>query len=195
MTVQWENKKVSASLNGYVNSINNYIYLTPTNNTIGPMRVFNWVQHDAKISGLELNLKIHPANSVFEGYINGGVIRGKLTDGQGDLPYIPANKLITGLTWKNNDAKKWMNPYVTFQVGCYGSQDNVARYEETTAGYVLTDIYFGVKPPFGKKQRWSAVLFCNNIFNIGYFNHLSLIKSINVREPGRNFGIQMKYDF
>ncbi len=195
LTVQWENKIVTASFNGYTNMINDYIYLTPTSDVVGPLTVFRWVQHDAKISGLELNFQLHPVDSWFEGYINAGLLSGKLTDGQGDLPYIPANKIITGLTWKNTDAKKWLNPYVTLQVGAYGSQDKVARFEESTAGYVLTDIFIGAKPPFGKKQRWTAVLFCNNIFNIGYFNHLSLIKSINVQEPGRNIGVQMKFDF
>ena len=33
------------------------------------------------------------------------------------------------------------------------------------------------------------------LFNKAYFNHLSLIKSIEVKEPERNIGMQMKYNF
>ena len=195
ITLQWENEMVSASVNGYYNHIRSYIYLNPTADSAGPLRVYRWTFNNANISGLDLNLELHPVNSWFEGYIRGAVIRGKFTDDKGDVPYIPANKLITGLTWKNNDAKKWLKPYVTLQIGAYAAQKKVAQFEEPTSGYVVTDMYAGAVPPFGRHHRWTGVIFINNIFNVGYFNHLSLIKSINVKEPGRNFGFQLKYGF
>jgi iron complex outermembrane receptor protein len=195
ITLQWENEVLSASINGYYNHITDYIYIAPTADSAGPLRVYKWISNDANISGLELNLQLHPVNSWFEGYLRGGVIRGKLDNDAGDLPYIPANKLITGLTWKNVDAKKWMNPYVTLQIGAYAAQKKVAQFEEPTSGYVVTDIYAGAVPPFGRHRRWTGVIFINNIFNTGYFNHLSLIKTIHVMEPGRNLGFQLKYGF
>jgi len=195
LTLQWENENLSLSMNGFINHIQNYIFIAPTADSVGPLQVFRWMQHDATISGLELNINLHPVDSWFEGFIRGGVLNGQLTDDKGDLPYIPANKLITGLTWKNNNAKKWLKPYVTLQIGMYGTQNDVAPFEEPTSGYVVTDFYAGALPPFGRHHRWTGVIFCNNIFNTGYFNHLSLIKTINVREPGRNLGFQLKYSF
>jgi iron complex outermembrane receptor protein len=134
------NEVATVSRNGYMNHINNYIFIAPTADTVGPLKVFRWRQHDATISGLELNLNLHPVDSWFEGYMQGGVIRGQMTDDAGDLPYIPANKLITGLTFKNNHAKKWLNPYVTVQIGAYGTQNDVAAFEEPSSGYILTDL-------------------------------------------------------
>ena len=194
ITFQWENEVVTASVNGYLNHINNYIFIAPTADSAGKLRVYRWTQHDANINGLELNLQLHPADSWFEGYIRGGIIRGKLTDDKGDLPYIPANKLITGLTWKNNQSKVWLHPYITWQIDAYAAQKKVAQFERSTSGYVITNIYAGAKPPMGQRHRWTAVVFCTNLFNTGYFNHLSLIKTINVKEPGRNVGFQLKYE-
>ena len=195
ISLQWEIAVASASINAYYNHINDYIYINPTADSAGPLRVYKWVSQDANLSGLELNLHLSPVDSWFEGYLRGGIIRGKLSTGEGDLPYIPANKLITGLTWKNSRAKKWLNPYITLQIAGYSSQKKVARFEELTSGYVVTDLYAGAIPPFGRHHRWTAIVFINNIFNTGYFNHLSLIKTINVKEPGRNLGFQLKYRF
>lgn len=190
---QWADPNVSVLLNFYSNFINNYIYIDPTPDTVKKFQVFRWRQNDAIINGAELDINIHPPKSWFEGYFRSGLIRGKLRHSEGDLPYIPANKFIAGLGWKQRNQGKWRNAYATLQFSLYNSQDKVAAFEKPTDGYFLTDVFIGVMPPMGKDHHWQWALFCTNIFNQSYFNHLSLIKQIGVREPGRNFGLQFRY--
>lgn len=195
-TLQWENKDLGISLNGYINHIKNYIYINPTADSVKTLRIYRWTQHDADISGLELDFQLHPSTAKwFEGFLRAGLLRGKLTDGNGDLPYIPASKVITGLTFKKESMGSWLQSYVTLQTSFYGKQAKVAQFEEETDGYFLADLYIGTTAPFGKQHRWNLVAFCTNLFNKGYFNHLSLIKTIDVREPGRNIGLQARYSF
>jgi iron complex outermembrane receptor protein len=196
LTLQWQQQDVEISVNGYINMIKNYVFITPTADSAGPLRIWNWVQHDATIRGIELNFLLHPVTAKwFEGWIRGGIIRGKLADSGGDLPYIPANKLITGFTLKKETAGNWQQLYATLQVNSFGKQNKTAAFEDPTKGYVLTDIFIGGTPRWGKNHRWSLTAFCQNLFNKAYFNHLSLIKSIHVKEPGRNIGLQARYSF
>ena len=195
LSFEIQNSSFKASLKGYDNMVNDYIYINPTGETVKELKVYKWEQHDAVLKGLELELNVHPQSVQWlEFYANGGLISGKLTNGNGYLPYIPAEKLITGITVKGGH-EKWQELYVTLQLDTYGSQKNMAEFETASAGYLLTDIYLGGKPPLGKNHRWTAVLFCTNIFNKAYFNHTSLIKSIGVMEPGRNAGLQFRYSF
>ncbi len=195
-TLQWENIDLGFSLNGYANNIKNYIYINPTADSVKNLRIYKWTQHDANINGLELDFQLHPSTARwFEGYLRTGLVRGKLTNAQGDLPYIPATKLITGLTFKKENMGKWQQSYVTLQTSIYGKQSKVAQFEEETGGYFLADLFIGSDVPIGKQHHWNIIAFCTNLFNKGYFNHLSLIKTIDVREPGRNIGLQLRYGF
>jgi iron complex outermembrane recepter protein len=195
-TLQWENENLGFSLNGYINNIKNYIYINPTADSVKTLRIYRWTQHDANINGLELDFQLHPVTAKwFEGFVRAGLVRGKLANGQGDLPYIPATKIITGLTFKKETMGKWQQSYVTLQTSVFGKQSKVAQFEEETDGYFLADLFVGSDVPIGKQHHWNVVAFCTNLFNKGYFNHLSLIKTIDVREPGRNIGVQLRYGF
>jgi len=193
--IEYNNASVTASLGGYVNSINDYIYINPGSDSVGKLRVYRWTQHDATISGIEASLNVHPEQvKWFEAYLKAGFLSGRLKGG-GDLPYIPAGKIITGFTWKKENCNKWQQVYATLQLDNYFMQDKVAQFEEATDGYFLADIFIGASPKLGKKHHWNFTAFCTNLFNKGYFNHLSLVKAIDVREAGRNIGLQVQYAF
>jgi iron complex outermembrane recepter protein len=193
--IEYTDASVSFSLGGYINSVNNYIYINPGSDSVGKLRVYRWTQHDAQINGIEASINVHPEQvKWFEAYLKAGFLNGKLKGG-GDLPYIPAGKVITGFTWKKNNCKKWQQVYTTLQLNNYFKQSKVAQFEETTSGYFLADIFVGASPNLGKHHRWNLTAFCTNLFNKGYFDHLSLVKTIDVREPGRNIGLQVLYTF
>lgn len=191
-----DGKSFTASVNVYNNSISNYVYIDPTADSVKELRIYRWKQHDAVIRGLEFDLQWHPQNLHWiDGFARAGFIRGRLTDHAGDLPYIPATKFTAGLTFKKEAIRRWLNPYVAIQGSAYGSQEHVSAYEAGTEGYFLADIYAGATAPFGRKDRWNLTAFCANLFNRAYYNHLSLIKTIGVRDPGRNIGFQIRYNF
>ena len=193
--IEYHDASITASLGGYINSINDYIYINPGSDSVGTLRVYRWTQHDAQIGGVEASLTVHPQQlKWFEASLKAGFLSGKLKGG-GDLPYIPAGKIITGLTWKKENCKQWQQVYATLQLNNYFKQDKVSQFEEATDGYLLADIFIGASPKLGKGHRWNFTAFCTNVFNKGYFDHLSLVKTIDVREPGRNIGGQVQYNF
>ena len=58
-------------------------------------------------------------------------------------------------------------------------QNHPAKYEEATAGYNLFDVKTGGELGLGK-QVLTIGVFCANIFNTAYFNHLSFINDIGI---------------
>ena len=73
----------------------------------------------------------------------------------------------------------------------YEKQKDVTEYELSTDAYTLLDIHIGTSFKINKNPIQIG-LFCTNILNTGYFNQLSLVKYIGVRDMGRNFGISLK---
>jgi iron complex outermembrane receptor protein len=195
LSLLWERPDFSLHLGGYINSIRNYIFIAPTGDSASGYKIYRWKQDDASIRGIEMNLQFHPVSTKwFEAFVNIAIIKGDLSNGN-NLPYIPAQKIITGFNFKKDSWKKWRDLFASVQLQAYGKQDRVAEFEEPTDGYLLADLYLGSQLPLGKQNRWGLNLFCKNLFNKGYYNHLSLIKAIGVREPGRNIGFQLNYRF
>ncbi len=192
--ILWEMNHLSLFANGYYNMIKDYIYITPTIDTIGKLQVYDYVQSDAVIAGGSVGIDIHPAslkwldlNSTFtftSGTLNAG----------GNLPYVPANKIITELRLMKESIWKMNKPYISLIMDNHFAQDNVAKFETATEGYTLFDVRIGADIKWGR-QTVNVMLFGTNIFNTSYFNNLSLIKSIGVHEMGQNFGLQVHVPF
>ncbi|HKR03847.1 MAG TPA: TonB-dependent receptor, partial [Bacteroidia bacterium] len=190
----WENEFASVNISGFYNMIKDYIYLSPSADSIDELQVYDFLQHDAVISGGSAGFDIHPATAKwFDLKADYSVTRGKLKDG-GDLPFMPADKIVGQL--KLSSAKKivFNEPYFAFVVSNYFKQKKVAPYEIPTDGYTLLDVHLGGNFRL-LKQRASLSIFGTNILNKGYYNHLSLIKNIGVREMGMNFGFALKVQF
>lgn len=196
LSIGFRQPSYSLTLGAYNNDITGYVFIQPTADSVKGLRIYQWNQQDAVIRGAEFDLTIHPENAKwFEGFLRAAVTRGKLKDDAGDLPYIPATKTIAGLTFKKADAGRWMQPYISLQGSLYGKQSKVAAFEQETDGYFLADIFAGITAPYDRQPRWIFNIFCTNLFNKSYFNHLSLIKAIGVREPGRSIGVQVRHTF
>ncbi len=190
----WEGEFASINLSGFYNMIHNYIYLAPTADTIDELQVYDFLQHNATLSGGSAGFDIHPASlKWFDLKADYSGTRGKLKDG-GDLPFMPADKIVGQL--KLSSAKKILlnNPYITFVVSNYFKQEKVAAYEIPTDGYTLLDVHIGGNFRL-LKQGASLSIFGTNILNKGYYNHLSLVKNIGVREMGMNIGFALKVNF
>jgi iron complex outermembrane recepter protein len=187
----WENEFASINISGFYNMIKDYIYLSPSADTIDDLQVYDFLQHDATISGGSAGFDIHPFDLKWlDLKADYSVTRGKLKD-DGDLPFMPADKIIGQL--KLSSAKKMVlnDPYIAFVVSNYFKQEKVAPYEITTDGYTLLDVHIGGNFKLFK-QRALLSVFGTNILNKAYYNHLSLIKNIGIREMGLNVGFALK---
>jgi iron complex outermembrane recepter protein len=198
----WENEFITLNLGGYVNKIKDYIYIENTGDTMiritpdgrDTLPIYDYKQNDATISGGEFGFDIHPkAAKWFDLKATYAIINGKLDKG-GNLPYIPANKLVGEIKLSKEKIGKLQNPFISFIVSNYGEQTNVAEYELPTDGYTLLDVLAGTSVKLGKHNA-DIQLFCTNLLNEGYFSHLSLIKAIGVKEMGRNIGLRFAMKF
>lgn len=197
-----ETPSISLQLDGYYNTIYNYIFIKNTGNTIiatvagvdSTIPLYVYDQQDAVIKGGELTADIHPAELKWiDVKLAAGTVMGELRKG-GYLPYIPATKFIAGLTLSRDKLKYLYQPYAGFTVSSYLKQDKTAGFEAPTEGYTLLDIHLG------SRFKWGSHFFdldvaVNNILNKSYFNHLSLIKTIGVHEIGRNVMIRLHVPF
>ncbi len=194
----WENEFIAVNLGGFYNKIKDYTYIQNTGDTMiritpdgtDTLPLYDYVQGDAAISGAEISFDVHPKSVQWlDVKITDAFMRGKLDDG-GNLPYIPANKLIGEIRLSREKTWIFTKSYVSIVVSNYAQQKNVAEYELSSDGYTLLDLHLGGNFKWGK-QRASLDLFCTNLMNTGYYNQLSLVKYIGVRDMGRNIGVQL----
>ncbi|HVE73012.1 MAG TPA: TonB-dependent receptor [Thermoanaerobaculia bacterium] len=127
--------RVKGQINLFRNSFDGYIYDRPTGNDEDDLPVFQYVQDDARFSGIELETHTelwHEGDHHLELELGGDYVRGRLTDG-GDLPRVPPMRASLGLHYQRGQlsasAEAWR----------YATQRRVADLEEPTAGYTLVN--------------------------------------------------------
>jgi len=171
-------------INGFYNSINDYIYLTPTADYIEDAQVFNYLQENASLYGGELGIHLHPhpldwlhINSSFE------TVTGKLKNDT-YLPLIPANSIHTNLTFTVSKNSK-INTDAFISLKNVFKQQNVSGDEIASENYDLVNL--GINSELQtKKALYKINVGVNNLLNKKYINHLSRLKNDNIYNQGRN---------
>ena len=197
----WENEFITLNIGGYYNKIKDYIYIANTGDTmmtitdaVDKFPMFEYRQSDATIKGSEFGFDIHPKTARWLDFkVTDAIISGTLDKG-GNLPYIPSNKLIGEVKLSKDKIWKFSNTYLSFIVSNYTKKKSIAQYELSTDGYTLLDVHIGADFKLGK-QKAMFDIFCTNLLNTGYYNQLSLVKYIGVRDMGRNIGVQLHIPF
>jgi iron complex outermembrane receptor protein len=194
----WENEFVTLHANGFYNKIKDYIYTTPTADSIftddGGFKVYAVTQGDATISGGDLGFDIHPKTAKWlDLKATYAMTRGTL-DAGGNLPFIPADKIISEVKFSKEKIHSLLHPYVSFVVNSYMDQTRNSEFELPTPGYTLLDVHIGSEFKIGKHNAELSI-FCTNVANTSYFSHLSLVRTIGVHEMGRNIGLQFHIPF
>ncbi len=206
----WENESITLHANGFYNKIKDYIYTTPTIDSITTddftLLKYAIVQADAVISGGDLGFDIHPKTARWiDVSATYAMTRGRLDAGD-NLPFIPADKIIGEVKLSKEKMGKFANPYFTIVVSNYAEQKNLSAIEKEEVekvgevagldfgGYTLLDVHMGAEFKIGK-QKPTFDIFCTNIANTAYFSQLSLVKFIGVRDMGRNIGFRLRLPF
>lgn len=154
------------AVNFFLSRINGYIY----GNTLDrheDFRLIEYTQGDASFAGVEAeaSYRVSPNLSVA---VFGDYVRGKLRDGAGNLPRIPAARVgaRTDLAWD-----RWGGFLEYTQVL---RQSRIASYEESTSGYRLLGAGVSYK---GKMAGTDYLLYLrgSNLLNKLAYNHASFI--------------------
>lgn len=194
LSFEYSNEHVEVFINGFYNTINDFIYVAPNGDFVDLDPVYTYRQQDATLFGSEIGFHLHPhpldwlhIESTFE------TVTGVLKNDE-DLPLIPANTFTNTLRIEDNTtANKW------FQKG-YGfltlltvlDQNKVSDFETATPGYSLLNAGFGGSiEVFGSELDIRVSV--NNLLNKTYISHLSRLKIDGIPNIGRNISVGLHY--
>jgi len=167
------------------NQVKDYIY-AHTLHRVNDERLIEYRQHDAKFTGVEAEVDYRIARSVSVG-VFGDVVRGRLKDGDGDLPRIPAARagVRTKVNWQN-----WSGDVEVYRVF---RQNRIADFEERTGGYNMVNMGVAYNLRLGPSDI-SVYLRGTNLFNTLALNHTSYLAH-TAPLPGRRVMLGVRADF
>ncbi len=194
VNLEYSNKFVEFFTNGFYNKINNYIYLSPSNQTIDGFDVYTFNQNNSSLYGGEIGLHYHPEKYKFVHLKTSGELVIGLNDNGNFLPRIP------GVTFKNNikfDFKineKFINNYFSVNNKTVLKQNNISEFETIGQGYSLFGIGLGTNYQL-KNNDLNFYIVIDNLLNKEYIDHLSVLKEDNIANPGRNISLGINFKF
>lgn len=189
LALEFKNEHMEFFLNGFHNSIRNYIFIAPSGTFINENAVYNYLQQDATLYGGEIGFHLHPhpydwlhVESSYQ------TVFGELDNGN-PLPLIPANNLTNTLRVEFYNTNSWWlrtNAHIT--VNTTFQQGKIGEFETVTPQYTLLDAGFGGEVRFMKKSM-SINVSANNILDKNYIAHLSRLKSDGILNMGRSISL------
>lgn len=191
-------KSVSASASLFINQIDNYIYNTRLQSSMGGDSLSNssgqnyptykFQQGKVLLYGLEANIDFHIIKRLhFDHTIsliygdNKSFTGAEKTNETKYVPTMPPFRYITELKYELAEkSKTFDHPFVKLQVQYTATQNRVFTYDNTetpTQGYTLVNLGAGtgIKNRAGN-TRLNVYILANNIFDLAYQEHLSRLK-------------------
>ncbi|MHA4893602.1 TonB-dependent receptor [Pedobacter sp. PWIIR3] len=192
----YQNQYISATLGGFANLINNYIYYNTDGTTItvdnedGSSRdfpVYNFVQDNAFLRGIEASLTLHPVSFIH--FENGfSYTRATNRSTKTSLPFIPAATLRNELRFEPK-IKGTNNSYVAVGIDNFFKQDKIDSFESTSSGYTLLNASLGSTLRLGKSQNITVYVAGRNLLDKAYYDHLSRFKPGRLSDEDPTLGI------
>lgn len=191
VALEYRNEHIEFFANGFYNAVNEYIFLSPTNETIDNAQVFDYLQDNASLYGGELGFHLHPhpldwlhLESSFE------TVTGKLSNDD-YLPLIPANSLRNTFRVELNDGKTRKSSTAFITLENTFDQKNVSNFETRTGGYSLLSA--GIESSFQfQKVLFKIGLNGTNLTDKKYIAHLSRLKPDGIFNMGRSINVNLK---
>ena len=193
LALEYKNEHIEFYANGFYNTINDYIFITPTGNVINENRVFVYTQDNASLFGGEFGFHWHPhpldwlhIESSYE------TVTG-MQQNDNYLPLIPANQWNNTFRTEFKD-KQWIkNSYASLKLESTFTQKNNSVFETNSDAYNLVHLALGGKVTLNK-IKFEVNLNLNNIFDTEYIAHLSRLKTDGIQNIGRNIVLGLSFD-
>ncbi|KAA9331452.1 TonB-dependent receptor [Hymenobacter busanensis] len=202
---------VGLSLDAFDNRIGNYIFPVRLADSVSAEGdpVFRYGQGQARLYGGEVSLDLHPHPLDWLHFENSfSMVRARrqnAPEGEQWLPFTPADRVQSELrVTKAKFGSQLAHLYARVAVEHNLAQKRIFSAFETetpTAGYTLVNLGAGGDVVNGKGTTlFSLFLAANNLFDVGYQNHLSRLKyaaynvangRMGVFNPGRNVSVKL----
>jgi iron complex outermembrane receptor protein len=203
---EYQNQYISTSLGAFANIINNYIYYSTSGQSIDvegrEFPVYNFVQDDAFLRGIEATLTLHPVSLIhFENSFSYTRATNRTT--KESLPFTPAAALRNELRFEPKISGT-SHSYVSVGIDNFWRQSKIDSFEQPTAGYTLLNAAIGTTLQLGKNQVITVYAAGKNLLNKAYYDHLSRFKpgrlsdedpALGIFNMGRNitFGVNIPF--
>ena len=171
---------------GYMNTIDNFIYLAPTgyfkatnlNGSTDVLPIYQFYQNNAVIKGGEAGIDIHPARiSVVHLELKAAQLTATRTDDNHYLPMMPSDKIYCTLIFNFKEHKNFKNTFARIGTLTSSDQTKVAANETTTPGYTLLNASFGLTwKKIWKLNTIDFVLAVNNALDTKYIDNMSRLR-------------------
>ncbi len=191
LTLLYKSSFINLSASGYYNRFLNYIYLAPSDKEYLGFQIFNYLQQNATIKGIELLSDIHPKKIKCLNWITSySYIYGQLDNGN-YLPFIPAPKLNSDLKFSFKNSKKISEFSVKPGFTYVFMQDRPGDFETSTPDYYLVNASASITIK-NSKSLIQISASGNNLLNRTYYDHLSRFKYYGIYNIGRNVSLNFK---
>jgi len=190
ISTHFHSEYVMVDIAGFYHSINDYIFIAPTDDTIASGdKIYRYSQTNSIIYGSELAIDVLPFNwlNIKTSY---AYLIGKQDDGS-NLPFIPQNKLRFELKFQKQELAFLKNTF--FKIGglIAAKQNNPAMFETETDSYYLLNTGIGTDIKWANQMVYLSVQ-ANNLLNETYIDHLSTLKGMGYYNIGRNISVNLK---
>ncbi len=202
-------KDVTFEANYFINNINDFIYAKgipdSVNNTftsigLGPAPVYKYTQGQARLSGGEVVLDVHPSTlswvdlNVSLSMVDGGLLN--VPDSVHVLPFVPPTRVTADLKFHiNKIGENIRDAY--FKIGVLNESQQNKIYQQyaiyngidianspqiyaaskaATAGYTLFNAGIGGDIITNGHKFCELYIICNNLLNTGYMDYMSRFK-------------------
>ena len=184
-----EHLSLSAAL--FCNRIDNYIYAARTGAVIDGYDVYGYTAGKALLYGTELSADVHPIHPLHLG-AQFAYVRG--TFSESDMPLIPAPRLGADIRWEiTHDGRLFNDSYLAFRLDHSFAQNHFLPGTETaTEAYTLLGLSAGTDILVRGRRVASLCLIADNLTDAVYVDHLSRLKYVGIRNPGRNFTLKLE---
>lgn len=172
--VRLHSRCVQLQLAGFSNKVQDYIYLNPTNDHIGGLRVYRYQQADAKLEGGECSIEAQVLDPLT---VHGRLdyVKGTNDDTDKPLPLVPPLRSELGARYYFHDGSFAKHPFAGVSVQFNAKQVLRSEFDLPSGEYTLVGVEAGLEHElFGRPVQFD--LRAENVGNRRYRSYLSRYK-------------------
>ena len=177
-SIEWNPAWGRVELALYQNAIDDYIFIRPTGAVANGWQVYAWESTDADFQGGEMSIQVQPAHwdhvqaeSVFS------LVDARDRNGAA-LPLIPPATLRSTVGWANGSRGQLHGLFAN----AIWNHNRDASLVHLAAGGSIADAF-------------DLTVSVQNLFNAEFVPTMSMLRELNIAEPGRNVRVQLAWTF
>jgi iron complex outermembrane recepter protein len=197
-TINYSASKFNIELTAYANRINNYIYLNPIEQELitirGTFNVFEYLQTDAGFFGADLSAEWEITGR-WELFSRASMVRASNLINDSYLPFIPADRIENGLTFKLGSGKEKFNSKILISNLSVARQSREPNFDYAPAPPSYSVWNLGIQNSIKTHGNKINIGFhVHNLFNEAYKDYMNRFRYFT-HEIGRNVFLKLNYEF